>query len=173
MAVIPLVRQHEMQISESDKEIARRVIFGLIDGLGDKGKQQWRRLWNRIFKLEPGEMMELSAYQARIGWYHRKHMAMEQAVFEQQERFAEFEMFRDWLKVGAGFVEWYPGAKGGIVPIPKSISYAKLEQSEMEQVHADMVNFLRTPHAIKTLWPHLKNGFGSEMIDTVLGAFNE
>lgn len=173
MATISLVRQHDIQVSDSDKEIARRVVFGAIDGLGEKGKKQWRRLWNGFFKLEPGEMIEINTHQARLGWYHRKHMALEQSLFESQERFEEFDQFRNWLKIGAGFVDWYPGAKGGVVPIPKSISYAKLEQNEMESVHTEMVLFVRTPHAIKTLWPHLKGDTGAEMIDVILSGFGE
>jgi hypothetical protein len=174
MAAIPLVRQHEIEVSESDKEIARRVLFGYVDGLGETGKKQWRRFINRLLKLQPGEMAEISTYQERLGWYHNKHMALEQAVYRAQDRFENFEAMRTWLKVGAGFVDWLPGPKGAVIPVPKSISYAKLEQGEMEQVHNEMVIFLRTPHAIKTLWPHLKDqGQASEMMESVLGDFNE
>jgi hypothetical protein len=38
-------------------------------------------------KLEPGEIVEIRTHQERIGWYHRKHMALEQRVFEAQEKF--------------------------------------------------------------------------------------
>jgi hypothetical protein len=174
VAAIPLVRQHDIQVSDSDKEAARRVLFGHVDGLGEKGKKQWRRFINGLFKLEPGEMVEVNTHQERLGWFHRKHMALEQALYQSQDRFENFESMRVWLKVGAGFVEWFPGPKGGVIPVPKSISYAKLEQGEMELVHNDIVAFLRTPHAIKTLWPHLKDqGQASEMMESVLGDFNE
>ena len=173
MAEIQLVRQHADQISEQDAATARRVIFGIVDGLGERGKKQWRRLWNRIMKLEPGEMMEISTLQPRLGWYHRRHMAMEQAVFEAQERFEEFEAFRTWLKVGSGFVDWHPGPKGGVIPVPKSISYSKLEQSDMEQFHGNAVDFLRTEHAGRTLWRHLPETRRIEMIEGVLGGFGE
>jgi hypothetical protein len=173
MSEITLVRQPDIQVSEADKEAARRVLFGNIDGLGEVGKKQWRRFVNRLFKLEPGEMIEIKTNQARLGWYHRKHMALEQALFESQERFDNFEAMRTWLKVGSGFVDWYPGPKGGVIPVPKSISYAKLEQLEMEKVHADIVQFLRTPHAIRSLWPHLDPIPGAEMIEVILGEFNE
>ena len=118
MADITLVRQDPVQITEADKMIARRVIFGIVDGLGERGRKQWRRLWNNILRLEPGEMVELTTLQPRLGWYHRKHFAMEQALFEAQERFEEFESFRTWLKVGAGHVDWFPGPKGGVIPFP-------------------------------------------------------
>ncbi|CAB3956944.1 hypothetical protein LMG7053_05169 [Achromobacter ruhlandii] len=173
MADITLVRQQSGDASEQEKEAARRMIFGMVDGLGERGRRQWRRLWNQIVRLEPGEMMSITTHKERIGWYHRKHMAMESALFEAQERFEEFEAFRAWLKTGSGFVEWYPGPKGGVIPVPRSISYAKLEQADMEQFHDDAVAFLRTAHAQKTLWPHLAPARASEMLELVLQGFGE
>jgi len=173
MPEITLVRQERVDLPEADREAARRVIFGVVDGLGEKGRKQWRRLWSRIFHLEPGEMMEIATIQPRLGWYHRKHMALEQAVFEAQERFEEFESFRTWLKVGAAHVDWFPGPKGGVIPVPRSISYAKMEQGAMEQFHNDVVAFLRTEHAGRTLWKHLTERQRIDMIEGVLGEFNE
>ncbi|TDS74398.1 DUF1367 family protein [Comamonas sp. JUb58] len=173
MPEITIVRQEAVQISEQDAAVARRVIFGIVDGLGERGRSQWRRLWNRLMRLEPGEMVEIKTVQPRLGWYHRKHMAMEQAVFETQDRFEDFESFRTWLKVGASFVDWYPGPKGGVIPVPRSISYANLEQGDMEQFHADAVNFLRSEHAGATLWKHLGTAQRIEMIEAVLRSFGE
>ncbi|MNS80494.1 hypothetical protein D3C72_1141750 [compost metagenome] len=173
MAEITIVRQESVAISEQDAAAARRVVFGIVDGLGERGKRQWRRLWNSLMRLEPGEMVEIKTIQPRMGWYHRKHMAMEQAVFEAQERFQDFESFRTWLKVGAGFVDWYPGPKGGVIPVPRSISYANLEQADMEQFHGDAVDFLRTEHAGKTLWKHLSTTQRIEMVESVLRSFGE
>ena len=171
MSEIILVKQGSEAISEEDKAAARRVIFGVVDGLGEHGKKQWRRFWNMVFRLEHGEMVDLNTHKERIGWFHRKHMALEQRVFESQERFDTFDAFRVWLKVGSGFVEWFPGPKGGVIPVPKSISYAKLEQSDMEKVHDDMVAFLRTEHAGKTLWKHLPPAQRTDMVETILGSF--
>ena len=173
MGEITLVRQDPIHITEDDKAAARRVIFGIVDGLGERGRKQWRRLWNNIMRMEPGEMVELTTLQPRLGWYHRKHFALEQALFEAQERFEEFESFRTWLKVGAGHVDWFPGPKGGVIPVPRSISYAKLEQAEMEQFHGAAVDFLRTKHAGKTLWRHLSPVDRITMLETVLQGFNE
>ncbi len=173
MTDITLVRLQPEAISDTDKEAARRVFFGIVDGLGERGKKQWRRFWSGLMRLEPGEMVEIKTHQARIGWYHRKHMKLEQTLFEHQERFEDFESFRTWLKVGAGFVDWFPGPKGGVIPVPKSISYAKLEQGEMEQFHNGAVEFLRTEHAGKTLWRHLSLTARIEMLETILASFGE
>ncbi len=173
MSEIVLVRQHQQEITPADAEAARRVLFGLVDGLGDHGKKQWRRFFNMLKRLEPGEMVSIVTHKERLGWFHKKHMKLEQRLFEAQEKFDEFEGFRTWLKVGSGFVTWHPGPWGGVIPVPKSISYAKLEQGDMEQVHADMVAFLRTDHAGKTLWKHLSVPQRIEMIEGLLGEFKE
>jgi len=170
---IILVRRHDIQVTEQDKEAARRVLFGHIDGLGDKAQKSWRRLFNRLFKLEAGECIEIKTHQERIGWWHRKHMALEQNLFESQEVFQEFEQFRNWLKIGAGFVDWHVGPKGGVVPIPKSIRFSKLEQSEMEEVHNNMIDFLRTAHAQKVLWRHLDEAKRVEFLELILQGFGE
>lgn len=174
MTEIVLVRQPEVVISEADKEAARRVLFGAVDGLGERDQKSWRRLMNWFFtKAEPGEMVEIKTHRDRIGVVHRKHMALEQAVFQSQERFELFKGFRDWLKVGAGFCDWYPGPKGGVIPVPKSISYAECEQEEFDRFHDESVAFLRTGHAQKTLWPQLPPHLRTEMIETILVEFKE
>lgn len=172
MSEITLVR-NDTTITEADKDAARRFIFGLIDGLGERGRRQWRRFWSGLVRMTPGEIATIQTHRERLGWFHRKHMKLESRLFEEQERFENFKQFRNWLKVGAGHVDWYPGPKGGVVPIPRSISYAELEQSDMEEVHAAMVAFVRTPHAQKTMWPHQPDSQRAEAIEQLLAEFGE
>lgn len=173
MPEIMLVRQPDLEITEAEREAARKVMFGLVDGLGERGRKQWRRLWNNLMRLEPGEMVEVTTKQERVGPYHRKHMLMESRVFEAQERFELFDPFRDWLKVGAGHCDWYPGPRGGIFPVPKSIAYSRLEQGAMEVFHDNAVAFLRTEHACRTLWPAASVTQRIELIEGILGGLNE
>ncbi len=174
MTDIVLVRQNREPIAKADAEAARKVLFGQVDGLSERHRKSWRRLWNWFLKsAEPGEMVEIKTHRERLGWYHRKHMALEQALFESQEKFEHFKQFRDWLKIGAGHVDWIPGPRGAVVPVPKSISYAELEQDEMERVHDAMLAFLRTEHPQKVLWRHLAPAQRSDMMETILAGFNE
>jgi len=170
---ITLVRQQVQAIAPADADAARRVLFGMVDGLGERGKKQWRRFVNGLMRLEPGEMVEIKTHKARSGPFHRRHMLIETRVFEAQEKFEQFEQFRNWLKVGAGFCDWVPGPKGAVMPVPKSIAFDKLEEDEMRQVHDDMVAFLRQPHAGKTLWKHLSEPARAEMVESVLQEFDE
>lgn len=173
MAEIILVKQDPIVLPEADKEAARRVLFGIVDGLGQHGKKQWRRFINGLMRLEPGEMVEIKTHKQRSGPFHRRHMKLEQVFYEAQERFELFDPFRDWLKVGAGHVDWYPGPKGAIFPVPRSIAYDKLEEDEMREFHENTIKFLRTGHAAKTLWKHLSTTARIDMVESILRDFGE
>jgi hypothetical protein len=174
VAEIVLVRQERCAIPAADADAARRVLFGMVDGLGERGRKQWRRFVNGLLRLEPGEMVEIKTRKPRSGPFHRRHMKLEQRFFEAQERFEHFDPgFRDWLKVGAGHCDWYPGPRGGVFPVPKSISYDQLEDDVMREFHDNVVAFLRTEHAGRTLWKHLSPTQRIEQVEFLLAGFNE
>jgi hypothetical protein len=100
-------------------------------------------------------------------------MAMEQRVFEAQERITDFEQFRLWVKLGAGHVDWMAGPRGGVVPVPKSISYSKLDEDAMREFHEKVVEFLRSEHAIKYLWPKLPDANRDAAMHNLLSEFDE
>lgn len=172
MTDITLVRQHPTEIPEADREVARRVVFGMIDGLGEVGRKKWRRFFNGLLRLQPGEMVEIRTNKERSGPFHRRHFGIEQAVFDAQDRFTVFDQYLYWIKVGAGWVTWAAGPKGGVVPIPRSVSYAKAEEDEFRQFHDQVIEFLRGEHAARYLWPHLKDR-ADEMMNSILEGFDE
>lgn len=161
-----------MALPES-MDAVRSLLFGALDGFTSDDKKAWRRFWKRLVRLEPGEMAVAEMVFPRSGPFHRRHMKIEQSVFDAQERFADFEMFRYWLKVGAAWVVWAAGPKGGVVPIPKSISYAKADEEEFRRYHDQVIGFLRGPHASKYLWPHLSPTDSAEMMGQILEGFGE
>lgn len=126
---------------------------------------------HRQMGLEPGELALIEAKMPRSGKFHRYHMALEQRLFDAQERFGNFEMMRYWIKVGAGWVTWAAGPKGGVVPIPKSISFAKADEEEFRKYHDLVIDFLRGEHASKYLWPHLPESERAEMMSGILTEF--
>ena len=156
----------------TDLDGARELLFKALDGFGEDDKKAWRKLWKRIFGLKPGEMLEVQTVFPRSGPYHRRHMAIEQKLFDSQEKFDDFEAFRTWLKVGAGWVIWAPGENGDLIPVPKSISYSTAEQDEFEKYHAAVIRFLRGDHAARFLWPHLEDK-AVDQIEYILRGFGE
>lgn len=168
MSAINILRTDQAMPENLDS--VRQVLFGALDGFNRDDKRAWRSFWKRIIGMEPGEMALIEARMPRSGPFHRRHMAIEQAVFDAQERFWSFDQFRVWLKVGAGWVDWCAGPKGGVVPIPKSISYAKADQEEFQRFHFAVMEFLRGPHAAAFLWRHLDDA--AAMMDSILEGFD-
>lgn len=66
-----------------------------------------------------------------------------------------------------------PGPEGRVFPVPKSIAYDQLEEDEMREFHEQVVAFLRTEHAGRTLWRHLSPTARIEMVEGLLGGFGE
>ena len=172
MSRVMIVRNNQMLPPESILENVRAFLFGVFDGWRKDDKAGWRKIWKRLMSLEDGEFAEIEFIVPRSQPYHRRHMKIESTIFDAQERFDDFDMFRDWLKIGASWVVWVPGAKGGIVPLPRSISFAKADQAEFEQYHNQVMAFLRGEHAAPYLWRHLGEG-AHQMMETILEGFGE
>lgn len=173
MSEITLAKMTDVELTEQQRAALRVALFEMVDGLSDDDKKSWRRFWNWIWQAGSGEFFSIETWTPRSGPFHRRHMKIESTVFTAQERITHFESFRAWLKIGAGFTEWLPGPKGGIVPVPKSISYSKCDEDVMRQFHDDAVAFLRTQVAQKCLWPHLPTLKAQEMLESILGRFGE
>lgn len=156
----------------AELEGARKVLFECLRGFTDVDNKKWRRFFKVLLGKEPGEMAEVEMVFPRSGPFHRRHMKIEQSVFDAQERFTDFDMFRYWVKVGSAWVIWAAGPKGGVVPIPKSISYSKADEAEFQEYHVKVIGFLRGEHAAKYLWPHLKDK-AFDMMDSILIGFDE
>lgn len=172
MSRITMVRTDQPIPAEKDLGSVRSFLFGVVDGAGKDDRSAWQRFWSKVKRLEPGEVFDFEIIFPRLGAYHRRHMAIEQAVFDAQDRFSDFEMLRNWLKIGSAWVVWVPGPKGGIVPLPRSISYRKADQADFEKYHRQVMNFLRGEHAAPYLWRHLGEK-SNDMMDAILSEFGE
>ncbi|MFZ6647743.1 hypothetical protein ACO0LO_18615 [Undibacterium sp. TJN25] len=161
-------RDRSLALSDAEHNAAFQLLQQGLRGVDGKHHARWLRFLRDLFALEEGEVAQVGIRIPRNTAFHRRHMALEQAVFDAQQRFAEFEQFRNWLKIGAGHVNWVPGAKGGIVPLPKSISYAELDDAAMQLVHAALLTFLRGPHAARYLWKQLDAQQAAARMEEVL-----
>jgi hypothetical protein len=170
---IVLVKQTDAQLSEEDKAVVRRFLLGHLSGATDKDTKAWNNFIRAMDAAGSGEFFTFKIERRRQGWYHRKHMATMSAVFKAQERITDFEAFRLWLKIGSGFVTWMPGPKGGVVPVPKSISYSSCSEEEMRTFHDDAVAFLLTEHACHYLWPKTDPAVSLQGMDAILSKFEK
>ena len=167
-----ILRDKSVQLSDQEKAAATKALESAVRGIDDLHHKRWCRFIRRIFGMEHGEIAEVGTRVPRSGPFHRFHMAIEQAVFDAQDRFTDFGQFRNWLKIGAGHVTWVPGAKGGIVPLPNSISYSALEEDAMREFHEATLEFLRGAHAAPFLWRHLGDK-SHDMMRSILDGFSQ
>lgn len=71
--------------------------------------------------------------------FHRKFFALLNLAFENQERYDSMEVFRPIMIMKAGFYEEVKTDKG-LVFLPKSISFAKMDDMEFEELYSKMIN---------------------------------
>jgi hypothetical protein len=170
MTSITVAKRVDAPLSEQQRQVLASVLFEMLGGLTEDDHKFWMRLWGELMNAESGEIFTLKVSIQRNGTFHRRHMKLETELFNAQEQFYVFSQLRDWLKTGAGFVEWHM-VRGQMKPVPKSISYDECDQLEMEKFHNDAITYLRTPRAQQELWPHLSPQMAQEMIETILGEF--
>lgn len=168
---IALVKQTDAQLSEEDKTVMRRFLLENLSGATDKDTRAWNRFVRALDQAAQGEFFQLKIQRQRDGKFHRMHMGMISKLFKAQERVEDFEAFRLWLKVGAGFVDWMPGPKGGVFPVPRSINFQTCSEDDMREFHERVVEFLRKPHAQKYLFPHATAQAAAEGIDAILDQY--
>ena len=166
-----LVRADEL--TAQDLEALRPLLYRVLDGMGEQDADRWRRFWGRVVRAPVGTLVELETTRKRYGPFHRLHMSMEQALFDMQEIFPDFNLLRDWLKIGAGHVQWVTGPGGQMWPLPKSIAYDKLDDDGMREFHGRVIDFLRTPDAARMLWPALKPAMAAHAVEHFIKGYEQ
>lgn len=82
-------------------------------------------------------------FEVRIGRnikFHKKFFAMLNLSFQNQEEFKSFEIFRQAVIIGAGFYEQIQRMHGEIMIIPKSISFAKMDEDEFQLLYSSVLD---------------------------------
>lgn len=138
---------------------------GKFVGMGEKGRRAWAKFCKVTDELEPGETIKFAYSLPRSGVHHKYFFAKITGLLERQEQFEDKEALLEWLKVGAGHVDFMPGAKGELVAMPRSINFATLEEQGFIEFHREVADFLWTPRAMAYLWPHLSEEHQYECID--------
>ena len=145
-------------------------IEGRLVGVTEKDQRAYVRFLDRCIALTKEESIKFEWKEPRSGKYHRRHFAMLNALFEQQETFTDDEVFRKWGEMEAGYFDTLPGREGP-QKIPKSIAYDKLDQLDFEPLHKAVFSFYRSEYALMVMWPQLSWQKAMDKIDSVLLEF--
>jgi hypothetical protein len=155
-------------LPDPERDVLRRFFCEHVRGMDAKHDKRFRRFIRNLFNAEPGEGFQLYLAEERSGPFHRRHRAILGRLFASQERFRTIKGLHDWMKVGAGWVDWKPGKDHKPVAIPRTTSFPNTSEDEMREAHAAMVDYLMTDRAQRFLWRHLKPAVRQEMLDAVL-----
>lgn len=85
---------------------------------------------------------EVKATRARNAKHHRKGMALLKLGFDNQDTFTDFTIYRYVVTMKAGFVAWVKGTDGNDHPLPKSISFENMSQSEFEDYYSAVLTVI-------------------------------
>lgn len=168
---IVLVKQTDDVLSDEDKAVVRRFLFGHLSGVTDKDTSAWSRFVRAMDAAGSGEFFTITIKRKRSSKFHKLHMKIMSEVFKAQDRIDDFEQFRLWVKIGSGFVDWMAGPKGGVFPVPKSINWNTCSEEEMRHFHMGAMAFLRTAHAAHYLFPQAPVDLAQSGIAEILARF--
>ena len=95
-----------------------------------------------VSKLGAGESLECDTRKARNPAHHAKFFALFDLAYESQGRYTNKRQFMTELKIRAGWYEEYVNTNGQMVYVPKSISWANMDQETFDKFYADAVKAL-------------------------------
>lgn len=144
---------------------------GKLAGLTDADERKYAKFRSTTTGLEVGDTLRFSFKLARSPQFHKRHFAILGALFKCQEQFVDFEKFREWTQVGAGFCDIYPGPKGRPVAVSRSIAWENLDDADFAEHHRAVIEFVRSVHFTRFLWPQMSDLEADTFINAVLQEF--
>ena len=140
-----------------------------LAGITARDQRAYEKFKQKIKELGDGSMT-FSYRLPRSGPFHRRFFAILNAIFESQDAFKDSDQFRAWITSLAGYVAWFPSPTGeGMIAIPKSIAYEKLDQHEFQEVVDRIYDCIRSEYVRRYLWKHQSDSVSAQMVEAVLG----
>jgi len=94
-----------------------------------------------LAKIERGEHVVLKASSVRNVGNHRRYFKFIALTFDIQDHFDDREIWRKYVQIMAGHCDFVTSPKNGqIMPIPKSIAWADLDEEDFKQLFNRAVN---------------------------------
>lgn len=90
--------------------------------------------------LSQGEVYKVKLSKPRNGKHHRKFMALCKIILDNTERYDAMEDVITMFKIATGHFKEHTGKHGEVIYIPKSISFAKMDQLEFNAFYDRCIN---------------------------------
>lgn len=137
------------------KLVLTRSEEGKLCGLDAKAERAYAKFKAAVSRLLPGETLAFSYRLPRNPKHHAFFFKKLSILLERQEVVQDLDKLREWLIVGAGFVDFYFGADGQMHAKPKSMDFDSMDEAEFAELHRAVDEFLYTEQAQAFLWPQL------------------
>ncbi len=137
------------------KLVLTRSDEGKLCGLDAKAERAYAKFKAVVSRLMPGETLAFSYRLPRNPKHHAFFFKKLSILLERQEVVHDLDKLREWLIVGAGFVDFYFGADGQMHAKPKSMDFDSMDEAEFAELHRAVDEFLYTEAAQAFLWPQL------------------
>ncbi len=87
-----------------------------------------------------GQIVRVKLTKPRNSLFHRKFMALMQFLFQNQERYKTLKDLIVEIKLKTGHYQEHVTLKGKIVYVPKSISFAKMDEHEFRIFYSKTID---------------------------------
>lgn len=94
----------------------------------------------KIQVMQAGQGLKARVILQRDLQRHRRYFKMLHVMFDSQDHYQNFEHFRAWLIMKAGWVETSVAPNGTVMFFPKSISFENMEEDEFQQLYSACIN---------------------------------
>ncbi len=100
--------------------------------------------FEQLEAMRDGEYVTAKLTRTRNPGHHRKFFALLKIVFDAQERFATMEQLLNFVKIATGHCDIMEIIKGKPIYVPRSISFAKMDQTAFSQFWDKVVHLIVT-----------------------------
>lgn len=90
-----------------------------------------------LARMKPGESLECDTRKARHPEHHKKFFALFDQAFEAQNKYPNRKELMIALKLKAGWFDEHVTRDGQLVYVPKSLSWASMDQLEFERFYRE------------------------------------
>jgi hypothetical protein len=89
-----------------------------------------------------GKQVKAVISQPRNPAFHNKFFALLGVARDMADTEYNANQFRAYVTVGAGYCEFITDDEGGVVALPKSISFGSMDETEFERLYQDVLTFI-------------------------------
>ena len=112
----------------------------IVKQLNNTFKVAYDSDYEKMRKMKVGDLLECEIRKPRNYKFHKKFFALLNLVYQNQERYDNIDDLRHDLTIVSGYYKERTNLKGEPIKIAKSISFAKMEETEFGNLYDNFLN---------------------------------